>query len=203
MDEATQERLFEPFFTTKEPGKGSGLGLAVVYGIMKSHEGAVIVQSQRGEGATFQLYFPARQGEVAEARTSPTPVPRGNGELILFVDDERPLAVLGKQVLENLGYRVIAETSTVFALDIFQGDPARFAAVITNMIMPTMTGLELARELHRAKPGIPIILTTGYGSGLDEAELRRDGIARLLSKPCSTETLARVVHEVLEARKRT
>jgi PAS domain S-box-containing protein len=197
MDAATLARIFEPFFTTKAPGEGTGLGLAAVHGIMASHEGVISVYSQPGEGATFHLYFPAHAGEAAAAAAAPGAVPRGNGERILYVDDEPALARLGQRVLERLGYAVEAHTKAAEALGALRGDPGGFHLVVTDQMMPELTGTDLALKIHAIRPGIPIILTTGYTASLTPERLHLMGISRLLMKPLSVESLGTLVHDVL------
>ncbi|MFA6545931.1 MAG: PAS domain S-box protein, partial [Limisphaerales bacterium] len=146
MDRATQERIFEPFFTTKPPGEGTGLGLSVVHGIMKSHDGSVSVYSQPGEGTTFHLYFPVLNAEVAAPAAALAPVPRGHGEHVLFVDDELALVQLGRKVLDGLGYQVTTKSSASEAFAIVRDQPDYFDLVVTDLTMPGMSGADLARQ---------------------------------------------------------
>ncbi len=201
MDRATRERIFEPFFTTKAPGEGTGLGLSVVHGIMKSHDGGVAVYSQPGEGTAFHLYFPvldAAAATEAEAEAVLPPVPRGRGEHVLFVDDELPLLLLGQKVLEDLGYQVTTERSGMEALAAVreQTDP-QFDLVVTDLTMPGMSGAELARQLLALQPLLPIILTTGYSPTLTPESTREMGFRDLLLKPNTGRTLGEAVHRVL------
>jgi PAS domain S-box-containing protein len=197
MDEATVSRIFEPFFTTKAPGEGTGLGLAVVHGIMKAHDGAILVYSRPGEGTKFDLYFPAYSGE-GEADTAPqaAEVPRGSGERILYVDDEKPLGLMGKKILEHLGYKVDIYSEAVAAMNAVRVQPKAFDLVITDLTMPVMTGLELAQEILRIRSDLPIILTSGYTATLNAKRLHAMGIAEVLMKPHSFDSLGATVHRV-------
>jgi PAS domain S-box-containing protein len=197
IDQATLARIFEPFFTTKPLGEGTGLGLSVVHGIMQSHDGAVTVHSQRSEGTVFHLYFPAHLGAVARVATDAGPIPRGNGQRILFVDDEEVLAKLGQSTLEHLGYRVDCQSNVVDALAAVRGEPQRFALVVTDQTMPRMTGFDFAGELLRLRPDLPIILTTGYSTSQTVERVRAIGIRKLLPKPHTLRALGTAVHEVL------
>lgn len=197
MDRSTLEHIFEPFFTTKAPGEGTGLGLSVVHGIVKSHEGGVTVYSEPGKGTTFNLYFPVFDAEPADFSTEAEPVPRGGGQHILFVDDEEPLATLGKVLLERLGYRVTSLTSVKEALAVVRDQPQQFDLVVTDLTMPDMNGVELARQLLTAQPHLPIILTTGFGATLTPESAREMGFRELLFKPNTFRTLGGAVHRVL------
>ena len=172
MDQATLSRIFEPFFTTKVAGEGTGLGLSVVHGIMQSHDGAITVYSEPHVGTTFRLYFPAHliEGPAAENQTAATP--SGSGERVLFVDDEAPLARLGKAILEGLNYSVDARTDVMEALELIRTEPGRFDLVIADQTMPSMTGIDLARHIRLIRPDLPVILTTGYIGQLKIEQLR-------------------------------
>jgi CheY-like chemotaxis protein len=197
MDRATMSRIFEPFFTTKGPNEGTGLGLSVVHGIMQGHEGAVTVYSQPGEGTTFHLYFPTVEGEVLALETDAAPIPRGNGERILFVDDEEPLVLLTQRILVQLGYVVEARALVMDGLDLVRARPDRFDLVITDMTMPVMSGIEFAQRLAQLRPDLPVILTTGYPGGLKLEQIRAMGIRELLAKPPTIRALGTAVHRVL------
>jgi CheY-like chemotaxis protein/anti-sigma regulatory factor (Ser/Thr protein kinase) len=203
MDRATLERIFEPFFTTKEVGEGTGLGLAVVHGIMKSHEGGISVQSQPGEGTTFNLYFPAVEVEVVEQSIEDAPIPTGNGQHILYVDDEEVLAELGKQLLEMLGYVVSTTTSPLEAIQAVQDQPGKFDLIITDLTMPGMDGAKLGAKIRKLQPHLPIILMTGNSGLLKSDDLLDLGHHELLGKPCDAETLGKTVDRVLRATARS
>ena len=199
MEQDLVARIFEPFFTTKQAGEGTGMGLAVVHGIVKNHQGAIEVASVPGQGTVFDLYFP-RITEVAEIGGARGDLHMSRGtERILFVDDEPALAELGKQVLEALGYRVQAHGDSQEAWTRFAADPEAFDLVITDLTMPGMTGTELAKKILALRPSIPVILTTGYSDILTEEEARELGVREYLLKPLSTARLAEVVRRVLDA----
>ncbi len=197
MDEATRRRIFEPFFTTKGPGEGTGLGLAVVHGIMDSHDGAVTVYSQPGEGTVFRLYFPAHETEAVPLAAESGPPPTGSGEKILFVDDEELLVRLGRKTLSALGYEVESTTLAAEALAMVEAAPDRYAVVITDHTMPRMTGMTLARLLREIRPGLPIILTTGYSQSLTTESVHEAGLNQLLLKPFTMHTLGGAVQAAL------
>jgi PAS domain S-box-containing protein len=197
MDSARLRRIFEPFYTTKPIGEGTGLGLAVVHGIMDSHDGVITVYSQPGEGTVFHLYFPAYGGEAVVPTIAAEEIPRGQGERVLFVDDEELLARLGQKTLAALGYEAEFTTQPAAALDLVRADPSRFVLVLTDQTMPEMTGLTLATQLREIRPGLPIILTTGYSLSLTPARLAAAGIHQLLLKPTTLHSLAMAVHAAL------
>jgi CheY-like chemotaxis protein len=199
MDPATLGRVFEPFFTTKGPGRGTGLGLAVVHGIMESHDGAVTAYSQAGEGTAFHLYFPAHPSEAMLADPARPAIPRGDGTRVLLVDDEPMLAQMGVKMLERLGYAVTSATAPADAVDLFAAHPDAFDLLVTDLTMPGMLGTELAARLLRIKPGLPILLVTGYTATLTSTSIRTLGIGGMALKPLSFETLGRAVHEVITA----
>jgi PAS domain S-box-containing protein len=178
IDPEIQARIFDPFFTTKSQGEGTGLGLSVVYGIVKSCGGAITVKSTPGEGSVFDLYFPVIKESDAGIIAGPSTAqsfPRGN-ETILYVDDEESLAILGKEMLSHLGYSVIPCSQSEAALNLFQAEPGQFDLVITDYTMPHMTGIELARKIFEIRPDIPIILATGFSAMITPEKARTVGI---------------------------
>ncbi len=191
------DRLFEPFFTTKERDMGTGMGLAVVHGIVTNHGGTVTVESKSGKGSTFKVYLPRIQKEADTPVESGETIPTGN-EKILFVDDEKALVEMGKQMLERLGYEVTTRTSSVEALELFRKQPARFDLVITDMTMPNMTGEILAQAMIDVRPDIPIILCTGYSPQITEESAKKQGIKQFIMKPMVLEEIAKSVREVLD-----
>ena len=202
IDPEIQERIFDPFFTTKAQGEGTGLGLSVVYGIIKSCGGAITVRSTPGEGSVFDLYFPVIKELEAGVIMGPSTaqsLPRGN-ETILYVDDEESLAILGKEMLSHLGYTVIPCSQSEAALDLFQAEPGRFNLIITDYTMPHMTGVELARRIIEIRPDIPIILATGFSAMVTPEKARTVGIRELVMKPISIKDLAMTVRKVLDAK---
>ena len=201
MDQATLARVFEPYFTTKPLGEGTGLGLAVVHGIMRSHDGAVSVKSQLGEGTTFDLYFPALSEAVAAAAAPSPGMVRGNGERILFVDDEESIVSVSQYMLTQLNYSVEATTSAREALEILRARPKEFDLVITDLAMPAMTGIEFARHISKLRPELPVILATGFPGPLTLSDVRGKGISDLLQKPPTVETLSDAVRRALDNRR--
>lgn len=183
MDAAIAEQVFEPFFTTKDRGRGSGLGLSVVHGIVVERGGAVAVDSAPGEGATFDVYLPIYDGnEPTVTDAPPARVPKGRGR-ILFVDDEEPIVRLGEKMLGKLGYTVEGATNGEDALRAFRRDPQGFDLVITDQTMPGMTGENLVIAIRKLRGDIPAILCTGYSPNLGEDEARAIGIETFLMKP--------------------
>jgi PAS domain S-box-containing protein len=199
MDPVTLRRIFEPFFTTKPLGEGTGLGLAVVHGIIDNHDGAITVDSRPGEGTVFCVYFPAHVGEADVPVDEAGSVPRGRGERVLVVDDEELLAQLGRKTLTALGYEAEAVTQSSAALALVRGDPQRFALVITDETMPGMTGLQLATQLRQIRPGLPVILMTGYAASLTAERVEAAGIRKVLFKPATLHSLATAVRGALVA----
>ena len=197
MDRATQARIFEPFFTTKAVGDGTGLGLAMVHGIMKSHDGAISVYSEPGKGTTFHLYFPVFEAEVVTRPIESTPIPHGQGEHILVVDDEQVLANLAKTMLERLGYTVTAKTSAAEAIAAVRALPDRFDLVITDLTMPDMDGARLGGQLLQIQPHLAILLTTGYSGVMTNEKARELGFRAILPKPSTVRDLGEAVHRIL------
>jgi PAS domain S-box-containing protein len=199
MDTKTLERIFEPFFTTKPVGKGTGLGLAVVHGIVQSHKGLITVYSEVGRGTTFRLYFPGGTTKAVLPVAPDVKTPLGCGERILLLDDEPALTAALQRLLVRLNYRVTASNQAREAVGWFHQDPARFDLVITDLTMPEMTGLEVARQLHVLRPGLPVILASGFSADLKQEDLQAAGICELLSKPTPWTVLAAAVQRALAA----
>jgi PAS domain S-box-containing protein len=199
MNQATIERIFEPYFTTKEVGKGTGLGLAVIHGIIQDYHGFIRVKSEPGQGTTFYVHIPAlphQPSTTAEIRTD-APLPTGT-EGILVVDDESMIVNINKAILEHLGYKVMATTDSLDALEKIRTAPDQFDLIITDQTMPNLTGAELAQKILQIKPTMPIILCTGYSSVLSEEDALAIGIKKYARKPVDRATLAKVVREVLD-----
>ena len=191
------ERIFEPFFTTKKVNEGTGLGLSVVHGIVKSHNGAIAVDSTPGKGSTFDIFFPkVESNEVQVPESSEPATPKQ--EVILLVDDEKVMVDVTKQILERLGYAVVATTSSIVALEAFQEEPDEFDLVITDQTMPNMTGTQLARELIAIKPDIPVILCSGYPENVNLEEVQSIGIKKFITKPISKQDITALIREVLD-----
>jgi len=198
MDAVTQERIFEPFFTTKPQGEGSGLGLSVVHGIVKSHEGTISVYSEVGRGTSFNIYFPAAKGsESSNTEHLTRNFPLGRGEHVLFVDDEPSLIDCGHRMLERLGYRVTTAPNGSAALELIRSGAHTFDCIITDFTMPDISGTALARECRTLIPNTPIILMSGYCGVLTAEALRSQGIHELILKPFTPHTIAEALRRVL------
>ena len=192
------DRIFEPFFTTKGPRQGTGLGLSVVHGIIKNHEGAISVYSEPGKGTAFRMYLPVAESAVAQEQVVAPKTVQGHGERILYVDDEELLVYLMTRMLERLDYEVTGYTDADQAIQAFRNDPTRFDAVVTDLAMPDMTGHDLARTLLEIRPDVPIVMTSGYIREEDAQAALQAGIQEVISKPHSVEELGRVLHSTLE-----
>jgi PAS domain S-box-containing protein len=197
MDKEIIEKIFDPFFTMKKPGEGTGMGLAVVHGIAKNHGGAITVYSEIGKGSTFNIFLP----QIIDERKSETPPPipvSGGKERILFIDDEEIQIRSVQPMLERLGYRVIAKTDALEALDTFRLKPDEFDLLITDQTMPRMTGRDLAQEILRVRPDIPIILCTGFSEVIHEEEAKAIGIREFIMKPFSMNEMAGIIRKSLK-----
>jgi two-component system, chemotaxis family, CheB/CheR fusion protein len=192
------DRIFDPFFTTKKVGEGTGLGLSVAHGIVLQHEGCISAESEEGKGSTFTLYLPMVAMEwPREGHTEPAVAPMGT-ESVLFVDDEELLAEMGKEILGDLGYRVTVTTSGSEALVLFRSDPGRFDLVITDVTMPEITGLDLAREMLSVRPDIPIIMCTGFSHLVNADAAKAAGVKAFAMKPLSKREMAKTIRTVLD-----
>jgi PAS domain S-box-containing protein len=198
MTQDVVQRIFEPYFTTKPIGEGSGMGLAVVHGIVTSHGGCIHVESEPGQGSSITIDFPAMKVRNfhGENKQLEQEYLMGQGH-ILFVEDEESLARLGKEAMTGLGYEVMVRTSSVEALEAFRADPLRFDAVVTDQTMPNMTGEALSRNLLQIRPDVPIILCTGFSHSVTPEKAKAMGIRAFLQKPLSMKDLGRTLHEVL------
>lgn len=198
MSDETVQHIFNPFFTTKGIGEGTGMGLAVVHGIITSHGGIITVKSELLKGTTFTIYFPEMEfmGSLETEEEHDQDLLMGRGH-ILFVEDEEPLARLGREILEGLGYTVTIRISSIDALEAFRSDPTSFDVVITDQTMPNLTGEALARELLTIRPDIPIILCTGFSQTMTPEKAHALGIRSFLLKPLLIKDLGRVLREIL------
>ncbi len=192
-----KDRIFDPYFTTKEVGKGSGMGLAVVHGIVMNHDGAIFVDSELEKGTTFNIFFPVTEREPISEIPIDEDLPTGK-ERILFVDDEKSIMTIGHQRLERLGYKVESTTSPSEALDLFRLKPDQFDLVITDMTMPQMTGDKLVKEILSIRPDIPIIICTGFCEKINGEKATEIGANGYLEKPLDKRDLAITVRQVLD-----
>jgi CheY-like chemotaxis protein len=196
MDKATQDRIFEPFFTTKKMGRGTGLGLASVFGIIKNHSGSIDVQSCKGEGTTFSIYLPASESEAPQPdETTPEPV-KGVGT-ILLVDDEEMIVQVGTSMLEKIGYRVLSANSGKKAVDLFKSCPDPFDLVILDMIMPGMSGAETFEKLREIDPHVKVLLSSGYSVEGQAGELLKKGCQGFIQKPYNIGELSKKLRSVI------
>jgi len=191
------DKIFDPYFTTKGIGKGTGMGLSITHGIVKSYGGAIAVESTIGQGTTFRLYLPVIQDVGAADFQESSEAPRGKGQ-ILFIDDEELLMEMGKDLLERLGYTVTCRRSSFEALETFMNDPHQFDLVITDQTMPGMTGIDLARRMLQVRPDIPIILCTGYSNLVSEESAKIVGIREFAFKPLTKSSIAHLVEKILK-----
>jgi two-component sensor histidine kinase len=203
MDEKTMERIFDPFFSTKVQSEGTGLGLSVIHGIVSNHGGAITVESKPDQGSQFKVYLPRLDKSTNVTIDDAPPIAIMTGvECILLVDDEEDLVFGTERMLKQLGYKVVARTDPLVALQLFSSEPAQFDLIITDQAMPHMNGTELARELTRIRPDIPVILCTGYdtisSSDTDDIGEIAEFISELALKPLIRGEIASLIRRVLD-----
>ncbi len=193
------DRIFDPFFTTKERGEGTGLGLATVHGIIKNMGGTLSVYSEVNKGTTFEVFFPVDEIPPEDA-VEKSVLKKGSGK-ILFVDDEKKNVSSSKQILESLGYDVVGTSSSEEALELFKNDPETFDIIITDLLMPNMTGLELSKMIFSIRPGIPLVLCTGFSERITSASVKENGIFDMIMKPIIASELSEIVNLALKDNK--
>jgi CheY-like chemotaxis protein len=199
MEKELLDHIFEPFFTTKEVGRGTGLGLATVYGIVKQNEGFINVYSEPGKGSTFRIYLPRHVGEAIEHPPAGTPpLPRGRGETVLLVEDEPLILNLNQAMLEQLGYRVLTASTPGEAIRLGKAHPDRIELLITDVVMPEMNGQDLAELLTELRPGLKCLFSSGYTANVIAHRGVLDEGVTFLQKPFSLKELASKVREALE-----
>jgi CheY-like chemotaxis protein len=196
------DHIFDPYFTTKESGKGTGMGLSTVHGILRAYNGGIKVESTPGEGSTFTVYLPVTKRRSRIDKYTPEHLPAGV-ERVLIIDDEPPVAKMAAMILQRLGYRTTVRTDSLKALEDFRTHADAYDLVVTDMSMPNMSGDRLAAEMIRIRPDIPIILCTGYSSRISEETARTIGIKAFAMKPLAKEDLAKTVRKVLDDSRRT
>jgi CheY-like chemotaxis protein len=195
IDKETQERIFEPFFTTKEMGRGTGLGLASVYGIIKSHGGYINVYSEKDRGTTFTIYLPASEKEAVQEKKVTARMIKGTGT-ILLIDDEKMMLAVGGEMLEELGYRVLSAMSGREAIEVFQKDQDQIDLVIMDMIMPGMGGGETFDRLREIKPDVKVLLSSGYSINGQATKILKRGCDGFIQKPFNMNQLAEKIQKI-------
>lgn len=197
MDIKTKERIFEPFFTRKEVGSGSGLGLSVVHGIINNYGGAIVVDSAPGKGTSFAIYLPKYGDDPQWYHKSDKKPVKGN-EHILFVDDEPEITFMGKKMLENLGYKVSIKSDSLSALEEFKKNPKKYSLLVTDQKMPNMSGTELAARMKKIRPGLKVIIITGYADNLSDEVLSEGEISEVILKPMILDDFSKAIRKVLD-----
>lgn len=198
MDKKTLKRIFEPYYTSKKKGEGTGLGLALVHGIVKGFEGVITVDSEVGQGTEFTIYLPQTTVEEDQAALLSEALLQTGNEHILVVDDEHAIVDISKRMLETLGYTVTTRTSSVESLELFRSQPDRFDLVVTDMTMPNLTGLELGQQIQGIRPGLPIVLCTGFSEQITSGRAKRSGILSIVMKPLVRQELSQAVRQALD-----
>ena len=199
IEPSLREKIFEPFFTTKAPGEGTGLGLSVIHGIAKSHDGAIAVDEQTA-GAAFHVFLPRMDDQVVMSEAPGTRADHSGTEHVLFVDDEETVARLGRRILTRLGYRVTAVSDPQEALALVREDPSRFDLVVTDVTMPHLTGPQLTAEISSLRPDLPVVLMSGFSNAVTVSKARRYGARAVIAKPFSAEDLGAIVRQALDER---
>jgi PAS domain S-box-containing protein len=194
---SVKDKIFDPYFTTKEAGKGTGMGLSMVHGIVKNYGGFISCYSELGEGTIFHVFLPTVEEDAETENAINEQIPMGR-ERVLFVDDEEILTKMGKTMLERLGYHVTVRNSSLKALETFQNQPDEFDIVITDQTMPGMTGSDLSRRMLQIRPDIPIILCTGYSTIISEGKAKSMGIKEFAFKPLAKKDMAKLIRKVLD-----
>jgi len=197
MDKKTQERIFDPFFTTKEMGRGTGLGLASVYGIISSHDGLIRVYSEKGRGATFTIYLPASEKEAENVKQLDEKILKGS-ETILLVDDEKMIINVGKQMMETLGYRVLVAATGKEAVSLYEKNAGKIDMVILDMIMPHMSGAIIFERLREINDDVKVLLSSGYSMNGQAKEILARGCRGFIQKPFNLNYLSRKLREILD-----
>lgn len=197
MDETTKQRIFEPFFTTKEGNRGTGLGLASAYGIIKNHGGIITVYSEKGRGTTFNIYLPASEKEAIKQEKLAEGVLKG-GETILFVDDEEMIIKTGKELLETLGYKVLIAKSGKEVIEIYRAKNEQIDMVILDTVMPDIGGGEIYDMLKKINPDIKVLLSSGYSMNDEIKEILERGCDGFIQKPFTLKELSRKIRKILD-----
>ncbi len=199
MDESTLKRIFDPFFTTKAAGEGTGLGLAVVHGIVHEHDGTIQVTSEVGKGTAFHIYFPLCEDQTGDVVAPTIEIPKGDGERVLVVDDEAALCLAAGKILQKLNYKVTTQSSSKAAMALAQENPDAFDLILTDLTMPGLTGVDLAAAVQKIRPGFPLVMMTGYSGTWTPENVRSLGIHQLIAKPMAPAMLAQAIRKALDA----
>lgn len=199
MEDKIRTRIFDPFFTSKEPGKGTGLGLSTVYGIVAQAKGTIVVESSLGEGTLFRICFPLGKGESAVVAASPARSSGAGDEIVLLVEDEKSVRVLAQTILSRLGYQVLTADCGDAALAIWEERMGRIDILLTDVIMPHMSGGELAQRLRGQSPHLKILFMSGYTDDMLAEHGVLDGETQLIQKPFTADALSRKLRDVLDA----
>ena len=197
MDEATRQRIFEPFFTTKEMGRGTGLGLASAYGIIKNHEGFINVYSEQGQGTTFNIYLPASDKEIIKEKELPCELLKGT-ETVLFVDDEEMIREVGGALLGQLGYKVLSAGNGKEAVEVYSNNKDKIDMVVLDMIMPEMGGDKAYDKMKEINPDIKVLLSSGYSVNGDATKIMKRGCDGFIQKPFNMKQLSKSIREILD-----
>jgi CheY-like chemotaxis protein len=197
MDKATREKIFEPFFTTKEMGRGTGLGLASAYGIIKNHGGFINVYSEKGHGTTFNIYLPASEKEIIEEKKPAGDTLRGS-ETVLFVDDEDMIIEIAEEIFEQLGYKVLTARSGKEAIEIYEKNKEQIDIVLLDMIMPDMSGSDTYDKMKKIDPDIKVLLSSGYSINGQATEIMDRGCNGFIQKPFKMKELSQKLREILD-----
>jgi CheY-like chemotaxis protein len=198
MEEATLRRIFEPFFTTKAVGQGTGLGLSLVYAIVIDLGGAIDLKTASRQGSTFTIYLPTSEVALATAEFALATPPRGQGERVLLIEDEPPVLAATTEMLSRLGYEAVSFSDSHTALAAFEAAPERFDVVVSDEVMPGLTGTGLARALRHRRPDLPIVLVSGYSGAILTQDALAAGVSELLTKPLQSRALAATLARVLQ-----
>jgi len=196
------DKIFDPYFTTKEKGEGTGLGLSTAHGIILEAGGNIAVETKLGIGTTFTVYLPVIEEKVLTSKTFEDSATTSGSERILFIDDEMPIAELGKRTLEELGYNVLSMTCSKTALNHFRENPDAFDMIFSDNSMPGMTGSHLAYEIYKIRPDIPMILATGFEGSIDKAILQDTSVKKILNKPISRKHLTGSIRDVFDGERK-
>jgi CheY-like chemotaxis protein len=190
--------MFEPFYTTKGPRQGTGLGLALVHAIVTDHGGAIEVETSQGVGTLVHVYLPCAPDHVVEAERREARTPRGNGQTVLVVDDDPAMLAMAEDMLAQLGYEPVSYDNSVKALEAFRAGPGRFDAMLTDELMPELTGTQLALRVKELRPELPVVIASGYGGRELRQRARDAGVSQLVDKPYESRTIAQALAAALE-----